>query len=323
MRWAAILGCASAGSVFPLHDATAQAQSVFDPAYWSTAPAAGPAQDKGGMLEKPQEDSRDPQRDVFQAKQVDVKAGDLREERPVGEYDQPQWTTFRRFPSTRVYLQTPPGGVQFEQWVQFRNSKDAGVPSEERLSQELEFGLGHRMQLDLYMNELHVRDGANSTFDWSGYAAEIRYALADWDKIWGNPTLYLEYTFNDQNHDGPDAIEPKLLFGGEISPGLHWGANLIHERSLAGENDRVEESSFTASISKTIEDEVFSVGASGEITYESSPGTTTNNHDFSVLVGPSFQFLPNKRASLNLEPLFGMTGDSLRSKVYLIFTWHF
>ncbi len=303
--------------------ASAQSTSIFDPSNWTGAVATDPPQDKGGMLEKPQEDSRDPHRDVFQAKQVDVQAGELREERPVGDYDQPQWTTFRRFPSTRIYLQTPPGGVQFEQWVQFRNSKEPGVPSEERLSQELEFGLGHRFQLDLYMNELHVRDGANSTFDWSGYAAEIRYALADWDKIWGNPTLYLEYTLNDQNHDGPDDIEPKLLFGGEIAPGWHWGANLVHERSLAGENDRTEESSFVASVSRTIEDEVFSVGASGEVTYESSPGTTTKNHDFSVLVGPSFQFLPNGRASLNLEPLFGLTGDSLRSKVYLIFTWHF
>src|SRR5258706_15329266 len=98
MRLAAILGCASAGSVFPLHDAMAQSMSVFDPAYWSAAPATEPAQDKGGMVEKPRDDSRDPQRDVFQAKQVDVKSGDLREERPVGEYDQPQWTTFRRFP---------------------------------------------------------------------------------------------------------------------------------------------------------------------------------------------------------------------------------
>jgi hypothetical protein len=324
LRWAAICGLAAVVPAFAADAASAQSTSVFDPAHWTSAFTPDPAQaaDKGGTLEKPREDSRD-QKDVFEAKQVEVKAGELREERAVGEYDQPQWTTFRRFPSTRVYLQTPPNGVQFEQWVQFRNSKDSADNDETRLSQELEFGLGHRMQLDLYMNELHVRDGQNSTYEWSGYAAELRYALADWDKIWGNPTLYLEYTFNDTNHDGNDAIEPKLLFGGEIAPGWHWGANLIHERTLAAEHDRVEESSFTASISRTIVDEVFSVGASGELTYESSPGTPTRDHALSCLIGPSFQFLPNKRASLNLEPLFGVTGDSLQSKVYLIFTWHF
>lgn len=34
--------------------------------------------------------------------------GVLTEEQPVGPYNQPEWTTHRRFPSTRVYLQTKP-----------------------------------------------------------------------------------------------------------------------------------------------------------------------------------------------------------------------
>ena len=324
LRWAAICGLAAVVPALAADDASAQSSSVFDPANWTSAWAPDPmqAQDAGGRLEKPREETRD-QKDVFEAKQVEVKAGELREERAVGEYDQPQWTTFRRFPTTRVYLQTPPNGVQFEQWVQFRNSKESGKSDETRLSQELEFGLGNRFQLDLYMNQLHVRDGTNSSYEWSGYAAELRYALADWDEIWGNPTLYFEYIFNDANHDGSDAIEPKILFGGEITTGWHWGANLVHERTLAGENDRIEEYALTASISKTVVDEVFSIGASGELTYEVEGGSPTKEYGLSCLIGPSFQFLPNKRASLNLEPLFGVTGDSLRSKVYLIFTWHF
>jgi hypothetical protein len=273
--------------------------------------------------EKPRDDLQLPQKDVFQAKTVDVKAGELKEEAPVGEYDQPLWTTFRRFPSTRVYLQTPPGGAQFEQWVQFRNPKSSD-PAETRLSQELEFGLGHRLQLDIYLNELHVRDGANSTYDWSGYSAEIRYALADWDVIWGNPTLYLEYTFNDQIHDGPDSLEGKVLFGGEITTGWHWGANLSHERSVSGSNEAIYENTAVASVSRTIVDSFFSVGASSEVTYASAPNPgSTRDRGTEVYLGPSFQLIPHPRASISLEPLWGLTGASLHTKVFVIFSWHF
>lgn len=273
--------------------------------------------------EKPREDLQVPQRDVFQAKTVEVKAGELKEEAPVGEYDQPVWTTFRRFPSTRVYLQTPPGGAQFEQWVQIRNPRES-KENETRLSQELEFGLGHRLQLDLYLNELHVRDGKDSTYDFSGYATELRYALGDWDEIWGNPTVYLEYTFNDQIHDGTDAIEGKLLFGGEITTGWHWGVNFSHETSIGARDAALYENTYTGSVSKTLVDSFLSLGATSEVTYFSEPETgTTRNRGTEIYLGPSLQLIPHPRASVSLEPLWGLTGKSLHTKIFLIFSWHF
>jgi hypothetical protein len=278
---------------------------------------------KGQVQEPPRRDDRQNQ-DVFEVKPVDVKPGQLREEAPVGEYRQPEWTTFRRFPSTRVYLQTPPGGVQFEQWFENRKSKDRSQPDETRLKQELEFGLGHRLQLDLYMNELHIRDGANSTYQWSGYSVELRYAFADWNQIWGNPTVYVEYTMNDQNHDGPDAIEVKALFGGELRPGWHWGANLVHERSLAAENSRIEESAVVASVSHTVVDDLLSVGATSEYVYESSPSAATpRDRTHELLLGPSFQLIPHPRAAIDVEPLWGLTGESHRLRMFVVFSWHF
>jgi hypothetical protein len=322
-----VLGSIAVASLAPR--AGAQSANLYPELSLASANAAQDAA-KPSIPEKPREDLQLPQKDVFQAKTVEVKAGELKEEQPVGEYDQPVWSTFRRFPSTRVYLQTPPGGAQFEQWIQMRNPKD-NSNAETRLSQELEFGLGHRMQLDLYMNELHVRDGVNSTYNWSGYSMELRYALADWDQIWGNPTLYLEYLFNDQNHDGADGIEPKLLFGGEIATGWHWGVNFAHERTFAGSNDVVSETSYFGSISYTIVDSAFSVGASSEVTYEGAPSDpapppgapASRDHGVAVYLGPSFQLIPHPRASLSLEPLWGLTGSSLRSKTFIVFTWHF
>ena len=140
--------------------AAAQSPNVY-PELRYTFAAAQDAMLKGNVPENPHRRTPEEEKDVFQVNTVDVTPGEYYEEMPVGEYEQPQWTTFRRFPSTRIYLQTPPGGVQFEQWFEFRKKKDNGGDDETRVRQELEFGLGHRLQLDLYMREEHVRDGVN------------------------------------------------------------------------------------------------------------------------------------------------------------------
>lgn len=310
-RIGAVAACAALAPA-----AAAQAPTLFSELRWSLG-ATQDATLKGSIPEAPRQEARRNE-DVFTLKRVDVTPGELLEEQPVGEYNQPLWTTFRRFPTTRVYLQTPPGGVQFEQWVELRKKKDRRGDDETRLRQELEFGLGNRMQLDLYMRESHVRDGVNSTFDMTGYSAELRYALADWDEIWGNPTLYFEWIFNDGD---ADKIEPKLLLGGELARGWHWGVNLIHERTLAGRDSRTEEEAVTASISRTVIDHKFSVGATTAYSYESEPGTP-RERTREWLLGPSLQFIPHERAALNIEPLWGMTAESKRLKLFVVFSWH-
>ena len=74
--------------------------------------------------------------------------------------------------------------------------------------------------------------GATAAIDARGLGKRYghRWALADWEKIWGNPTLYFEYITLE---DRPDKIEPKLLFGGEAAEGWHWAANLVAEVELA------------------------------------------------------------------------------------------
>lgn len=299
--------------------AAAQTPGIYPELRYSFA-ATQDAMLKGQVPVNPHRRSPEEERDVFEVNKVDVTPGEHYEELPVGEYDQPLWTTFRRFPSTRVYLQTPPGGVQFEQWFEFRKKKDHDGEDETRVRQELEFGLGHRMQLDMYLREEHVRDGVNSTYDLVGYSAELRYALADWDEIWGNPTIYFEWIFNDGD---ADKIEPKLLFGGEVCPGWHWGANLIHERTLtASQEQRTEEYAATASISRIIIDSIFSVGATTTFSYEVEPGQPRERTE-EWMLGPSFQFIPHERAAINIEPLWGLTAESKRMKIFVVFSWHF
>ena len=43
---------------------------------------------------------------------------------------------------------------------------------------------------------------------------ELRWAFADWGKIWGNPTIYLEWKGEDA---APDHVEGKLLLDELIS----------------------------------------------------------------------------------------------------------
>ena len=84
-----------------------------------------------------------------------VVTGARMEETPVGPYNQPEWTTHRRFPSTRVFVQTLPGEADFEQWLEIRIPAKSSENTEVRLRQEFAFGLGERMQLDIYSNTEH------------------------------------------------------------------------------------------------------------------------------------------------------------------------
>jgi hypothetical protein len=237
----------------------------------------------------------------------------LREEERVGSYAQPRWTTHRRFPRTRVYV-VPAGKVEFEYWLRVDVPRDEG-PTEVQHFYEFEFGLPHRLQLDLYLVGRSEGEGGPTYLD---QLFELRYAFADWGKLPGNPTLYLEYALRD---DAPDKVEAKLLFGGEIATGWHWGTNLVFEGEVSGDEEE-HEYSVTGGVSRTLVDEELSLGAEVEVAFADVSG---DRGDFSnsVYVGPSLQYRPLPNTHLDLAPLFGVTGDSKAIKAFLNFGWEF
>lgn len=238
----------------------------------------------------------------------------LREEDRVGSYQQPRWTATRRFPGTRVYV-IPEGQVETEVWARttIARSRDGGG-TELRTLQEFEIGLPHRFQLDLYLRQ--DWDSESDNLLWGGQI-EVRYAFADWGELPGNPAVYFEYAPLEGR---PDKIEPKLLLGGEIAEGWHYGVNLSFEYELSG--SREAEYSITTGVSHTIIDEVFSLGV--ESVY-----AATDEHDsrgdfqHSLVVGPSFQIRPVPAASINIAPLLGVTGDSPFMQIYVNMGWEF
>jgi hypothetical protein len=237
----------------------------------------------------------------------------LHEEDRVGSYQQPRWTTGRRFPNTRVYV-IPEGKIEIEYWnrATFTRSHD----TELRNLAELEVGLPYRFQLDVYFRT--DQDDTNDPVMY-GQQLELRWALADWGKIWGNPTLYFEYIVLD--NDRPDRIEPKLLLGGEIDTGWHWGANFVAEWEIDGP-DLVHEYEFTGGISYTVVDSVFDIGAETKLNIADEHGSRGHFHG-EYFVGPSIQWKPLPRWTINFAPLIGVTGESPYAQVTFNMGWEF
>lgn len=227
------------------------------------------------------------------------------EAQPVGPYQQPEWTTQRRFPGTRVYLQQMPWETGFEQWVRVRHFRDGTM--ETRMQEEFEIGLPHRFQVDLYETWAIDQDRNVSQDE---YSAEVRYALADWGVIPLNPTLYLEYAQHD--HD-PNTLEGKLLLGSDLSPNWHWGLNLICEQELSGTKNT--ELGVSQGISRPLIDQRLSAGVELEYYHEKANGSPSENK---FLIGPSVQWRPTSWSHIDLAPLFGCTHDSPNIEAFIV-----
>lgn len=251
---------------------------------------------------------------------------ELREEERVGNYGQPRWTAIRRFPTTRIYV-IPAGKAEFEWWLRYTFPvKNATSEREIRTYYEIGFGLGHRFQLDLYLVTQQEGHGQESALQLARGQVEIRYALADWGKIWGNPTLYLEWQHRNEGHDW---IEPKILLGGAIAPGWHAGLNLVLEKELGGP-DWEDEYHVTAGVSRTIVDETFHVGVEGYVEAHDVSGARFKfaNTEKLFLGGPSLLIQPIPPMHVLVTPLIGKgaaTGENMRTMMRLWFVtgWTF
>lgn len=230
----------------------------------------------------------------------------------VGPYSQPLWTTIRMFPSTRVYVMNPPGTAMYEKWFDIRQRR--GGPAQLRMRDEFTFGLGKRLQLDLYSHTVYDGFNGAKTFKWRGFSWEFRYALADWGKIWGNPTLYYEMKMLD----GRWGIEPKLLLGDRIGKRGVWGFNAIYEGNLANtKEEREPEYAYTASYANIVNNDL-SLGVSHMFRYNDFDGGSQEWY-----IGPLLQYRFSNKGYLNVEHMPGLNQDAKQSRTMIIFGWRF
>jgi hypothetical protein len=247
--------------------------------------------------------------------EIEVRAAPLKEAQAVGPYEQPEWTTQRRFPTTRVYLQEDPGDFSIEGWWRGKWYKDGH--NEQRFMEEIEIGLPHRFQLDVYhgWGSETGDDGSNAQNAWKNefLSAEVRYALADWGKIPCNPTLYAEYTYNIS---APDQVELKLLLGDQIGQNIHWGLNFAREEEIADPLHLEYEIAQAASY--TLIDQKLSVGYEWQYSVESDTGDRANPEK-SFGIGPSLQWRPTRNTHLDIVPLIGLSHDAPRIESFVVF----
>ena len=287
-----------------IHDVLRSASGIALLALPAAAQIANPADKQ----KPPPDPAQLPEETIVTGQQV----SDLREEDRIGPYGQPEWTTHRRFPFTRVYVR-PPGTFSFEYWVRPTIPKDSGE-TDVRTQYEFEIGLPGRWQMDLYLNQ--NKQGSTGEMK-NENAFELRYALADWGKLWGNPTLYGEYKSKDAD---VDVVEFKLLFGDELSTSWHWGTNLYLEREVggAGENDY----GITAGLSKTLDDQRFSLGAELKVEYIDL-SASRGDYEKVYLLGPSMQYRPTRHVHMDFAPLFGMGPESPAMQALFVVGYEF
>jgi hypothetical protein len=256
----------------------------------------------------------------------------------VGDYGQPRWTTTRRFTEVRTYV-LPAGQLDFEYWLfdtlpsdnELKQAEAAGAqrPKPSLLQQyEVEMGLGHRIQLDIY--QVTQKDGTNNGQHSSGLDGtgglnatkfEIRYALADWGKIWGNPTLYSEWI---EAVEGADSWENKLLLCDDFNNKWSWATNFVFQELLGDTRDRSHE--WNSAISYDAIDEKLEVGFETNFAYVNNlidPASSHREHHWELSAGPSIRLYPVAHAHVILAEFVGLNKDAPESKTVAIFGWEF
>lgn len=255
-----------------------------------------------------------------------VAKPELREEDRIGTYAQPRWTAARRFPTTRIYV-IPEGKAEFEWWLSYTFPTAAPTARREvRNYYEIGYGIGHRLQVDFYLMTQQKGHGENAPIELKREQVELRYALADWGTIWGNPTLYLEWQRRSGGHDW---LEEKILIGGELASGWHGGLNLVLENELGGPSWE-HEYQVTTGISRTVVDEVFHVGLEGYVEVHDIQGDRLKfaDNERVFLAGPSFMVNPVPAMRILLLPMAGAGSggeDSLETmmRIWLVTGWTF
>ena len=239
----------------------------------------------------------------------------LKEDDRVGDYKQPRWTADRLFGETRVYV-IPKGKVEAEYWLIPETPRDGYTDTASQY--EIEFGLPGRFQIDLYA--VGHKTGLDGEFGVTESKAELRWALADWGKIPGNPTIYVEWK-NENN--APDHFEGKLLLGGAITSGWHWGSNFVWEHTMGGDQENSNE--WTVGVSHTVRDSKFDLGFETQLALVDALTGHGGRGPFErqFLIGPSLQLRPLPQMHIDFAPLIGVTNDAPRSKIIAVLGWEF
>jgi hypothetical protein len=242
---------------------------------------------------------------------------------------------------TQAYV-LPPGAV-FAGLIYQGDAQKFNRP-DHMLTQEIEIGLPHRFGIAF---ENSVENFRGRTQERT-FSIEGRYALADWNKIPLNPTIFVEYKFGigDILHDEgppaplekgeaeaflmehkplPDAFEVRLLLAQDFGNNVEWALNGFFEQEVGG--DRGREVGFAQSLLVPIilPRERLKVGAEMQFTSFTDAGIREGGEDpsYRCVIGPTVAWKPSKNTRLDVSALFGVTDDSPRASIFVVFSMLF
>src|SRR5437660_10117695 len=171
---------------------------------------------------------------------------------------------------------------------------------------------------------------------------EARWALADWNKIPLNPTLFAEYKFGvgtirheeapppppgaggEEEEGGPpkvpDAYEVRLLLAQDFGEHVEWAMNWFFEKENTGDRGREWGFSQSAMTPILLPNERLKVGV--EMEYKNFTVKDTRGdpmHTF--VIGPTLAYRTSRSTRFDVSTLFGCTDDSPAVQVFAVFSF--
>src|SRR5713101_2467593 len=225
-------------------------------------------------------------------------------------------------------------------------------PPDHLFTEEVEIGLPYRFGVAFEI----AQERFNGDFQNKSFSVETRYALADWNKIPLNPTLFAEYKFGtgrvlheerppeqamaeeelarsqhlnvEDTGDGgdmaeekpklPDAFEFRLLLSQDFGERVEWAMNWFLEQEIGGDRGREWGFAQSAVIPLWLEHERLKAGV--EMQYKNfTDKDTRDDPTHSFVIGPTLAWKPTRNTRIDISPLFGVTDDSPRVQVFAVF----
>ena len=215
-------------------------------------------------------------------------------------------------------------------------------PPDYLFTQEIEMGLPYRFNVaaEAQFERFNGGGGARTV------SLEARWALADWNKIPLNPTLFAEYKFGvgtirheevpppmgeggeeEEEEEGgppkvPDAYEVRLLLAQDFGEHVEWAMNWFFEKENTGDRGREWGFSQAAMVPILLPNERLRVGV--EMEYKNTTVKDTRGdplHSFTI--GPTVAWKPTAQTRLDISPLFGCTAGAPVADVFVAFSWLF
>jgi hypothetical protein len=205
---------------------------------------------------------------------------------------------------------------------------------------EVEMGLPYRFGVAMEDEVESFRD----TTQERSFSLEMRYALADWDKIPLNPTLFAEYKFGighilfdegppepmdkgeaeeflNEHNPLPDSIEVRILLA-ETFGEVEWAFNAFCEQEVGGDRGREVGFAQSAMVPVILPHERLKVGAEMQLTdFTDKDSRSMNSYRF--IIGPTAAWKPSANTRVDISPLIGATHDAPRVSVFAVFSYVF